>query len=191
MRKVVLLEHVSLDGFLAGPQGEMDWISVDDDIWEYVIPVTEAADTAIFGRVTYQMMESYWPTAADSPQATRHDIDHARWLNGATKLVFSKTLPAAPWGATGTATLVNDDSVEVMHTLKQQPGRDLVLIGSASLARTFIRLGLIDEYRLNLNPVVLGGGTPLFPDAADMRQLELVASRTFSSGVVGLQYAAR
>ena len=105
-RRLVLLEHISLDGFLAGPNGEMEWIRVDDEIWEYVNPIAQRAGAAVFGRVTYQMMEPYWPTAGDSPDASRHDVDHSRWLNSASKLVFSNTLGSAPWGESASATLV-------------------------------------------------------------------------------------
>ena len=86
MRNVILLMHVSLDGFVAGPNGEMGWIHLDDGLIDYVADLTATADTALFGRVTYQMMEGYWPTAAESPTATQHDIDHARWVNPAPKI---------------------------------------------------------------------------------------------------------
>jgi dihydrofolate reductase len=190
MKKVVLLEHVSLDGFVAGPNGEMDWIIVEDEaMWEYVGGLTEAADTALFGRTTYQLMEGYWPTAAESPTATKHDLDHAAWINNATIIVFSRTLEAAPWGHGSSARLIRDDIEEEMRALKQQPGKDMLMIGSASLAQSFMRLGLIDEYRLNVNPVVLGGGKPLFEGIEEQINLKLVGSRTFNSGVVGLHYA--
>src|SRR6266542_2453188 len=139
MRKLVLLEHVSLDGFVAGPNGEMDWISVDDELFDYVHPIVASADTAIFGRVTYELMQAYWPTAGDSPDATRHDVEHSRWLNNATKLVFSRTLTAAPWGTSGSVQLIKDNVADEVRRIKQQPGSDLVMIGSASLARTFMQ----------------------------------------------------
>src|SRR5579872_5289902 len=87
MRRLVLLEHISLDGYLAGPNGDMDWISVDDELWDYVTPIIDAADTAVYGRTTYHIMQSYWPVAADMPDATPHDIHHSRWAKTATKLV--------------------------------------------------------------------------------------------------------
>jgi dihydrofolate reductase len=187
-RQVILLEHVSLDGFLAGPNGEMDWIHLDEELFDAVNSITSTADTALFGRITYSMMEGYWPHAADQPGASRHDVEHSRWLNGATKLVFSNTLESAPWGPSGTATLVRDDPASAVRRLKQQPGADMLLVGSASLARTLIAHGLIDDYWLNLNPVILGGGTPLFPSRPTPLDLTLVASRTFSSGVLSLHY---
>jgi dihydrofolate reductase len=187
-RKLVLLEHVSLDGYLAGPNGEMDWIRVEDDaMWDDLKALTDAADTAIFGRTTYAMMESYWPTAGDAPGASQHDVDHSRWLNNSTMIVVSRTLESARWGAAGTARIVNDPTA--LRALKEQPGANMLLIGSASVARECNRLGLIDEYRINVNPVLLGGGTPLFGPLATGRTLRLVGSRTFAGGVVGLHYA--
>src|SRR5438105_15071532 len=105
MRRLVLLEHVSLDGYLAGPAGEMDWIRVDDEMWEHVHPIVDTADTAVWGRVTYEMMVGYWPTAPDAPNASAHDVHHGRWLNRATKIVFSRTLDSAPWSASAEATV--------------------------------------------------------------------------------------
>lgn len=185
MRNILLLMHISLDGFTAGPNGEMDWIAVDDEMWGYVNRLTDSADTAVFGRVTYQMMESYWPTAAEQPTATQHDIDHARWYNAAHKLVFSRTLET---GAGKNSSLVKEPIAEEIANLKQQPGKNLIMIGSPGLAHTFMQLGVIDEYWLNVNPVVLGGGVPLFPDLKEKIPLKLVEARTFRSGVVGLHY---
>jgi dihydrofolate reductase len=186
MRKVVLLEHVTLDGFLAGPNGEMDWIHVDEELFDPVTAITDNADTAIYGRVTYGMMQGYWPTAADKPGATRHDIDHSRWYNAARKLVFSRTLTSAD-----PKTLIESEIERTIAEENALPGKDLLLIGSPSLAREFIRLGLIDEFRLYVNPVVLGGGMPLFGDKSSRLDLKLTESKTFSSGVVGLCYNKR
>lgn len=123
MRKIIWLMHVSLDGFVAGPNGEMDWIRVDDDIFDDAAQLTATADTALFGRVTYQMMESYWPTAAESPTATKHDIEHARWINHAPKIVFSRTLEKVEWK---NSRIVRDNIREEMTKLKEQPGKNLL-----------------------------------------------------------------
>src|SRR5258708_5342604 len=95
MGKLVLFMHVTLDGFVAGPNGEMDWINVGEEIFDYAGDRTDNADTALYGRVTYQMMESYWPTAADQPTATRHDIEHSRWYNRVQKVVISRSMRGA------------------------------------------------------------------------------------------------
>src|SRR4030095_2530899 len=92
MRKLTLFMHTSLDGFVAGPKGEMDWINVDDEIFDYAGKETDRADAALYERVTYEMMEGYWPTAGDQPTATKHDIEHSRWYNSVTKIVLSRSM---------------------------------------------------------------------------------------------------
>jgi dihydrofolate reductase len=185
MRNVILLMHVSLDGFVAGPNGEMDWIRFDDLLVDDVAELTATADTALFGRATYQMMAGYWPTVANDPNASKHDIDHARWVNHAPKIVFSRTLQNVDWE---NSRIVRDNIPEEMARLKQQPGKNLLMIGSTSTAHAFMRLGLIDEYRINVNPIVLGSGLPLFADIQDTINLQLVTAKTYASGVVGLHY---
>jgi dihydrofolate reductase len=185
MRNVILLMHVSLDGFVAGPNGEMDWIRFDDQLVDDVAELTATADTALFGRVTYQMMEGYWPTAADSPDATKHDIEHAHWVNNAPKIVFSRTLEKVEWQH---SRIVRDHIPEEIARLKQQSGKNLLMIGSTATAHTFMQLGLIEEYRINVNPVVLGSGIPLFAGIQDAINLQLVQAKTYASGVVGLHY---
>jgi dihydrofolate reductase len=177
--------HVSLDGFVAGPNGEMDWIKLGDELWDYVESVTNSADSALYGAVTYDMMESYWPTAGEKPGATKHDIKHARWANSASKYVFSKSLEKTAWENT---TIIHDNIAEEMAKLKSQPGKNLLMLGSPSLAHSFMQLGLIDEFRLNINPVVIGAGKPLFKDIKDRLNLTLVESKALSSGVVALRY---
>ncbi len=188
MRRIVMLEHVSLDGYLAGPNGEMDWIKVGDEMWDYVDPLTANADAAIFGRKTYEMMHYYWPTAGDQPNATEHDKNHSRWLNAATKILVSSTTENASWAGRDNVTVIRDDLAGRMRELKQQPGKDMLLIGSVSVARALIGDGLVDQYRLMLNPVVLGKGMPLYPDGGAKQTLELVESRALSNGVVALSY---
>src|ERR1700691_6152743 len=117
MRKIILLMHVSLDGFVAGPKGEMDLIQLGDEMWEYVETITAASDTALYGEVTYHMMEEYWPTAAERPGATKHDIEHGRWANAATKIVFSKTLTKTNWEGTR---IVRDNIAAEMQKLKAE-----------------------------------------------------------------------
>ncbi|MCX6045556.1 MAG: dihydrofolate reductase family protein [Chloroflexi bacterium] len=186
MRNVILLMHVSLDDFVAGPNGEMDWIQMDEQVIDDVAELTDSADTALFGRVTYEMMAGYWPTAADAPTASKHDIDHARWVNPAPKLVFSRTLETVEWE---NSRIVRDNIPEEIQKLKAQPGKNLLMIGSTSTAHTFMQLGLIDEYRINVNPVVLGSGMPLFAGINEKIALRLLSAKTYACGVVGLHYA--
>lgn len=185
MRNVILLMHVSLDGFVTDPTGGIDWIRLDDEIFEDVGHLTDSADTALYGRVTFQMMESYWPTAAQSPHATQHDIQHANWVNPIPKIVFSRTLEHVAWENTR---IVRADIPAEIARLKAQPGKDLLMLGSAATAHTFMQLGLIDEFRLNISPVLVGGGLPLFPNRQPLRNLHLESAKTYPSGVVGLHY---
>ena len=177
--------HVSLDGFVCGPNGEMDWIKLGDEMWDYVTDITDSADTALFGEVTYHMMEGYWPTAAERTGATKHDIDHATWVNNVSKIVFSKTLQEVHWNGTR---IVRGHIAEEMQALKDQPGKNLLMLGSPGLAHSFMELGLIDEYRLNINPVVIGSGKPLFRDINGRINLKLKGEKSFSTGVVALHY---
>ena len=186
MRKVVFLMHVSLDGYVAGPNGEMDWIVYNDAVERAAHALHASTDAAIYGRVTYQMMANYWPTVLDDPASTPGAIAHARWLEGATKIVFSRTLDDVSWAGTR---LIKDHIPEEMARLKQQPGKDMWLLGSPSIAQLFMRHGLIDEYRLNINPVVLGSGKPLFARPADALNLCLLDATPLEGGVVTLRYA--
>lgn len=184
-RKIISLMHVSLDGFVAGPNGEMDWIAIDDEMYKDVADLTSTVDTAIYGRTTYHMMESYWPTVPADPASTNEERHHAHWVENAQKLVFSTTLDQVGWNNTR---LVKGNIAEEVARIKQQPGKNLMIFGSPRLTHTFTHLGLIDDYRINVNPVVLGSGIPLFKDVTETIALKLLASRTFHSGVVGLHY---
>ena len=123
MRRVVLFEHMSLDGYLAGPGADMSWVRVDDEWWDYAAPIIDAAGTAIFGRITYQLMQAHWPSVADDPSAGPHDIHHSEWTKTATKLVFSKTLPAAPWDASGDATSFETTSPQSSANSARRPAK--------------------------------------------------------------------
>jgi dihydrofolate reductase len=188
MRKVILLMHVSLDGFVAGPQGEMNWIKVDEELFEPVGKITDEADTAIYGRVTYEMMENYWPAAAEKPNATKHDIQHGRWYNNVMKIVFSKTLHHLEGK---NRRVISDNIVKELNRIKKLPGKNLLLIGSPGLTHTFLRLNLIDEYYLYLNPIILDKGIPLFKNVNDRINLNLLDVIIFKSGVLGLHYETR
>jgi dihydrofolate reductase len=166
----------------------MRWIRFDEELAEQIQPAIDGCDTAVWGRVTYGMMAGYWPTAADEPGASAHDRHHGAWVNAATKLVFSRTLERAPWGANAEAIVVREDAATAITRLKTQPGGDMILIGSASLARVCIAADLVDDYLVNVNPVAVGGGTRLFPEGAKV-PLRLVDERRLASGVLALRYA--
>ena len=185
MRKLVLFMHTSLDGFVAGPNGEMDWINVDEEIFDFAGQRTNEADTALYGRVTYQMMESYWPTAAQLPTATKHDVKHSRWYNRVTKVVLSKTMNEVSLANTK---IIDGNLAAEIVKLKQDVGKDILMFGSPTAAHSLMTEKLIDDYWLFVNPVLLGRGIPLFKGITDKVALKLVASNMFSSGVVCLHY---
>lgn len=188
MRKVVLFMHVSLDGFVSGPNGELNWISYDQDLMDAADEIVKTVGSPVYGRVTYQMMESYWPTVLSNPESTQHDIDHANWIEDIDKIVISKSLSEVQWNRT---TLINENIAEEIRKLKQQPGKDLVIFGSPSIAHTFMNLDLIDEYRLTVSPIVLGSGTRLFQEDKATKRLNLLSSKTLPSGVLVLHYEAK
>lgn len=187
MRKLVLFMHTSLDGFVAGPNGEMDWISVDDEIFENVGNETKAADTALYGRVTYQMMESYWPTAGTQPNASKHDIEHSQWYSRVTKVVLSKTMNL---NAQKNTIVLAQNIPDKINALKQKPGKDIIIFGSPSASHSLMSESLIDAYWLFINPILLGSGIPLFSNVANKTNLTLASSKVFKSGVIALHYDA-
>ena len=188
MRKLVLFMHTSPDGFVGGPNGEMDWIDVSDEMFEYAGHRTREADTALYGRVTCQIMESYWPTAADQPTATKHDIEHSKWYNSVAKVVVSRTMKGAKPANTR---IVGEGVTAEITKVKQAEGKEIVMFGSPSVAHALMTEHLIDDYWLFINPVLLGKGIPLFKDIKARTALRLVASHTFSSGVVCLHYEGK
>lgn len=185
MRKIVSFVHVSLDGFVASANGGLDWIIVDEEIFDYVEQRIRETDTALYGRITYQMMESYWPTAADQPTATRHDIEHSRWYKKATKIVLSRTMKGDNLPNTK---IISSNLTGAITKLKQGAGTDILMFGSPTATHSLMAENLIDEYWLFINPILLGQGIPLFKGIKDRTSLKLVTSKTFSSGVVCLQY---
>ncbi|HYG50332.1 MAG TPA: dihydrofolate reductase family protein [Flavobacteriales bacterium] len=185
MRQLISFMHISLDGFVAGPNREMDWIKVDEEIFDHVGKRVSEGDTALYGRVTYQMMESYWPAAGSKPAATRHDIEHSKWYNNVHKVVLSKTMKDA--GLTNT-TIISDNISKRINEIKQQSGKEILLFGSPTATHTLIQLGLIDGYWLFVNPIVLGKGIPLFVDIKNKIKLNLLTTRQFTCGVTELNY---
>jgi dihydrofolate reductase len=185
MRKIISFMHISLDGFVAGPNGEMNWIKVDEEIFDFVGKRIGESDTALYGRVTYEMMENYWPTAGDKPEASKHDIEHSRWYNKAHKIVLSKTMKDVSLANT---TIISDNLSARINEIKQQAGGEILLFGSPTATHSLIQQNLIDGYWLFVNPIVLGQGIPLFVDIKDKIKLKLLTTRQFTSGVTELNY---
>lgn len=178
--------HVSLDGFVAGPNGEMNWINVDQEIFDHVENRIRKTDTALYGRVTYQMMENYWPKAGDRPNATKHDIEHSKWYNNAHKIVLSKTLENK---ALPNTTIISDKLSDRLNEIKQQAGEEILLFGSPTATHALIQQNLVDGYWLFVNPVILGQGIPLFTGIKEKIKLRsLPATRQFACGVTELNY---
>lgn len=185
MRKIISFMHVSLDGFVAGVNGEMDWIKVDEEIFDYVGKRISEGDTALYGRVTYQMMEDYWPTAEDKPTATRHDIEHSKWYAKVHKIVLSKTMKDE--GLTNTE-IISDNVLDRIKEIKQREGKEILLFGSPNATHSLIQMDLIDGYWLFVNPIILGRGIPLFKGIKDQIKLKLLNTRQFPIGVTELSY---
>src|SRR5687768_15938099 len=171
MRKIISFMHISLDGFVAGLNGEMDWIKVDEEIFDHVGKRISEGDTALYGRVTYQMMENYWPDAGAKPTATKHDIEHSKWYNKAQKVVLSKTMKNA--GLSNTK-IISENLSDMINEIKQQPGNDILLFGSPTATHSLIQVNLIDGYWLFVNPVILGRGIPLFVGIEEKIKLKLL-----------------
>lgn len=180
--------HISLDGFVAGPNGEMNWIKVDPEIFEHVGKRISQGDAALYGRITYQMMESYWPGAGEKPGASKHEMEHSRWYAKAHKIVLSKTLKEA--GLTNTKIISENLAARINEIKRSHPGgsNEILLFGSPTATHALMQLDLIDGYWLFVNPVILGKGIPLFTGIMDKTTLNLVSTQPFASGVTELNY---
>ncbi len=181
MRKVILFNLMTLDGYFEGPNHNIDWHHVDAEFNEFAIEQVSSTDGLIFGRVTYELMATYWPT----PEAIQSDPIIADWMNKLPKYVFSRTLERVEWT---NSRLVTGDAVVELRQIKSQPGRDLFIFGSADLSTTLIQNDLIDEYRVIINPLLLGKGTPLFKGLKDPISLQHIKTRMFRNGNVLLYY---
>lgn len=178
MSKMFFQMMVSLDGFIAGPNGELDWHHVDADFTRYVDTMLRSIDTILLGRVTYQELSSYWPTASEP---------EAQLMNELRKVVVSRTLRTTAWSNAELAE--PGDLREVITGIKQRSSRGVALFGSSTLASHCMELGLIDEYRFIVSPVVLGAGKRLFTDVATRHPLQLRKAEQLSSGTMCLYYA--
>jgi len=185
MRKLIFFMHTSLDGFVAGLNREMDWIKVDDAIFDFVGTITDQADSALYGRITYQMMESYWPTAADKPNATKHDIEHSQWYNKVNKVVLSRTMQSKESNKT---IFISDNIFNEITRLKHQAGKNILIFGSPTAAHSLMEHNLIDEYWLFVNPILLGRGIPVFARIKEKITLKPLMIKEFPCGVTALHY---
>lgn len=185
MGKLIYSMSVSLDGFVETPSRSIDWVHVDEELHTFFNEEARAMSASLLGRRMYELMTGYWPTAASDPSATPAEVDFARIWKDMPKVVFSTTLTEVGWNSR----LVRDDAVGEVARLKAQPGFDMD-VGGPTLAAALIQAGLVDEYRLYVNPVILGGGRPFFPPLEAREELRLVETRQFAGGVVFLRYEA-
>jgi dihydrofolate reductase len=187
MRKIIVSEFYTLDGLISDPKDEMQWVlsNFSEDMGKYEDELYKNADTLLLGRVTYKIFEGYWPGAAENPAAQEGDAEMSITMNNINKIVFSKTLNEVTWQNSILKKEINRDEIRKM---KQEEGKNMLVIGSAEIVQQLSKLGLIDEYHLLLHPVVLGEGKPLFRNMQEKKDLKLASSKTFSNGVVGLFY---
>ena len=193
-RKIIAALEVSVDGFIEGPNGEMDWAMMEDeDSWKYMFETLSRIDTFILGRKMYPGYEQYWLAVLADPDAilplggrvaSKNEIAYAHLADSRQHLVLSRTLDKVAWKTTR---IVRD--VDEIRKMKQQPGNDMYAVGGAKLVSSLINLGLIDELRLLVNPLILGGGKALFKDVKGRQTLKLAETKPLKSGKVGLTYS--
>lgn len=179
MRKIIVSNLVSLDGYFEGMNQDLSWFMVDEEFFDYARKLLHEADTILFGRTTYQQMAAYWPNTKDN------DAVITEKMNSLKKIVFSKTLDKAEWN---NSIVIKEKIDEEINKLKQQPGKDMVIFGSGTIVSEFTQWKLIDEYRLIINPVILGNGNPLFRSLNEKLNLKLTDTKKLKSGVVILTY---
>jgi dihydrofolate reductase len=196
MRKIIAALQVSVDGFIEGPNGEMDWaMAEDEETWRDVFEMLSHVDTFILGRKMYPGYEQYWLAVLANPDgilplsgrpATKNEIEYARLADKTPHIVLSKTLDQVAWKTTR---IVQD--MKEIRRLKQQPGKDMYAVGGATLVSSLMNQGMIDEVQLLVNPIILGGGKALFKDVKDRQALKLVRAKSFKSGKVSLVYSTQ
>jgi dihydrofolate reductase len=187
---------VTLDGFIEGANGELDWAMADDEeSWKAAFELCDTVDTCLLGRVMYPGYEQYWLAVLANPEgplpfsgqpATKREIAYARWADKTPHIVLSTTLDKVAWKTTR---LVRD--VDEIHKLKAQAGKNIYVVGGATLVSSLMNAGLIDELRLNVHPLILGGGKPLFKDVKQRQALQLTRMKRFGSGIVRLTYSVQ
>jgi dihydrofolate reductase len=187
MKKLIVSNWVSLDGYISGPNGELDWILGDGQLAEYETSLIQTVDTTLFGRKTYEQLSQYWSAIPTSPQAMDWEKPYAKMINAARHIVVSDGLKSAEWGE---STIWRGLDRKAVENLKAGSGGAIVIYGSASIVQQLSRLGVIDEYHLLVHPVLLGGGCRLFDTVMDRRKLKRISADAFDSGIVKLVCAA-
>ncbi len=184
MRKIIVAMQMTLDGFIEGPKGELDWaMAEDEETWSDHFGLMQSVDTILMGRVMYPAYEQYWLAAPTNPSSSKREVEYALLADRMQKIVISKTIEKVEWKSTR----IVRDAAEIGN-IKHLPGMNMVLLGGATIVSSFLNLGLIDEYHLVVNPIVLGGGKSPFRDVKSRHMLKLIEAKTFNSGKVLLRY---
>jgi dihydrofolate reductase len=187
MRNLMLIVHISLDGFVADTEGKLNGFDAGDENLQFVCSLTEGADAALMGSVSYKLLNDWWPTAATRAGATTAEIDFSIWYNAAQKIVISKTMSDEHLHNT---IIIRDNIAEEISKLKEQPGKNILIFGSPSVTQILMQADLIDSYWIFINPVIFGKGIRLFAESSKMLKLTLVSSKAFDNGEFGLHYVA-
>ncbi|MFZ2804368.1 MAG: dihydrofolate reductase family protein [Patescibacteria group bacterium] len=183
MRKIIVQEMLSVDGFFCGPNGEIDWHNVDAEFNKTAVAFLDTLDTLLFGRVTYELMASYWPTEA----ALTDDPHVASRMNALHKVYFSKEPEKMPWN---NSTMLGEINADEIRKMKEAPGKDIAIFGSGKIIEQLMPMGVIDEFRFMINPVILGKGRTIFSTLEKTTKLKLLRTKEFTNGNVLLEYAA-
>jgi dihydrofolate reductase len=184
MRKIVLFMHLSLDGFCATKDGGLGWIPFNSALEKYAEKIVQSVGSPVYGRNTFELMK-YWRTVLKDPSASKHDLEHAQWIENVEKIVFSTTLRDEDWNNTK---IISENILEQVIKLKEQKGKDLVIFGSPTLATSLMELGLIDEFQFTISPVFLGEGKTFLRDIAKKVDLELVSLESIEGGIITVHY---
>jgi len=181
MKNLIVSNWISLDGYISGPNGALDWILGDGRLAQYETELMQQADTTLFGRRTYEQLSGYWSAVPNNPQAMDWEKPYAQMINSAHHVVVSHGLKDASWGK---STIWRDIDPKAVETLKAGSGKSILMFGSASVVQQLTQLGLIDEYHLLVHPVLLGGGTRLFEGSDVRTRLKRAEVEPFDSGIV-------
>lgn len=185
MRKITWMFHISLDGFVAGINGELNDFDAGEENLQFVASLTNDADAAMFGRISYELLEGYWPKAKEIPNASAGTVQYSRWYAEAEKIVLSRTLPGLHSKG---KKIINEFSPEEMAKIKEGPGQNIILFGSPSIAKLLMEHHLIDQYWVFINPTIFGKGIPAFTQLDNKINLRLLNTRSFSNGEVALHF---
>ena len=185
MRKLILIAHTSLDGFAAGLNGELDGFEASEENLKFVCHLTENANAALFGRVSYQLLNDYWPTAKDRPRATQGEIAYSNWYNGAQKIVISRSIRGINLNKT---TFLSENIPDEITLMKKGTGKNILIFGSPAVSQLLMTHSLIDEYWIFVNPIIFGKGISLFAETQHQIKLKLDTTKQFSNEEFALHY---